>query len=592
MMRTSLLISELILCCSGLLYPQRNEIRGLDSLDGLWTFVREPPLAFNLGIINKWFQRDLAKFSNATRMPVPAAFNDLLTDRDARNHVGWVWYQTIYYRRASDASKRLILRFGAVNYRAIVYINGQEAGQHVGGYLPFEIELPENTIEYVITVAVNNILNGGTIPQGTYTGGRFGNVSYAYDRANCDFFNYAGILRPVSVQVLDKVYLNSLKITTEGPNILNYSLTVDNTKLPIIIYMTLYDPDGKRVQQVKWPAPFKPIENVQFWWPRGYGEAKLYKLQIKVTSQGQVLDSYTESFGFRTVEFKSRQIFLHGRAYNPVGITKDLNMFEWLHSNCYRTSHYPYTEERAYEADRRGIMVITEAPAVSLSTFNNPRMLALHKQMIHEMISRDQNHPSVMAWSLANEPLSWNSGAGAYFKNITAYARSLDNRPLGVIYGASGDFSDNQKTAETLDFFGINHYDGWYTHLDMMDLLETGMYKTMKSAHNLYPDKVLFITEYGAEALPGYSQVQGAPFTEQYQHDVLKENFNAIDRLKDETIIAGEMIWTFADFMTHPDTTRAYGNHKGVLTRQRQPKRSAYLVRRRYKNIFKELQSL
>lgn len=57
---------------------------------------------------------------------------------------------------------------------------------------------------------------------------------------------------------------------------------------------------------------------------------------------------------------------LHGRGYNPVVMTKDLNMLEWMNGNCYRTSHYPYSEEMAFEADRRGIAVITETPAVGL----------------------------------------------------------------------------------------------------------------------------------------------------------------------------------------------------------------------------------
>jgi hypothetical protein len=62
----------------------------------------------------------------------------------------------------------------------------------------------------------------------------------------------------------------------------------------------------------------------------------------------------------------STKFQLHGRGFDPVVMSRDLNMFEWLHANCYRTSHYPYNELRAYEADRRGIVVITEVPAVGI----------------------------------------------------------------------------------------------------------------------------------------------------------------------------------------------------------------------------------
>ncbi|CAD5224022.1 unnamed protein product [Bursaphelenchus okinawaensis] len=460
----------------GLLYPQRNIIRGLDSLDGLWTFVLEDSLSGNAGIINKWYQKELRNFINATNFPVPAAFNELFNKHKERDHIGWVWYQTTYYRRKTDATKRLLLRFGSVNYHAIVYVNGEKLTEHIGGHLPFETELPINTTEYKITVA------------------------------------------------------------------------------------------------------------------------------IRIVQNNEDIDIYTESFGFRSVEKKGNQIYvngkqfycygfgmhedydLNGRGYSPVVMTKDLNMFEWLNANCYRTSHYPYSEERAYEADRRGIMVITETLAVALNKFND-KMKNLHQQMISETILRDQNHPSVFAWSLANEPSAGSNGSIPYFKALADYTRTLDDRPVGIALGVGGDFGNRKELIEPFDFFGINHYEGWYKEMNHLEVVPDGLYDSIKSSYNAAKDKVLYLTEYGAEALPGLSNEQSAVFSEQCQKDLIEKSFKALERARTEGILAGEMIWNYADFMTYPSLTRPYGNHKGVLTRQRKPKLSAYLVQERYKHL-------
>ncbi|EJW77974.1 hypothetical protein WUBG_11117, partial [Wuchereria bancrofti] len=110
---------------------------------------------------------------------------------------------------------------------------------------------------------------------------------------------------------------------------------------------------------------------------------------VRLTISGILIDVYRLWFGFRTVSISEDQTFingkpfychgfgmhedfeLHGRGYNPVVMTKDLNMLEWMSGNCYRTSHYPYSEEMAFEADRRGIAVITETPAVGLRQVGN-----------------------------------------------------------------------------------------------------------------------------------------------------------------------------------------------------------------------------
>ncbi|VDK21395.1 unnamed protein product [Anisakis simplex] len=77
-------------------------------------------------------------------------------------------------------------------------------------------------------------------------------------------------------------------------------------------------------------------------------------------------------------------------------------------------------------------------------------------------------------------------------------------------------------------------------------------------------------------------------FSEQYQNDLLDRTHEAFDFLRMDNTIGGEMIWNFADFMTAQGVTRAVGNHKGVLTRTRQPKMAAYTMKRRYERLARQ----
>lgn len=134
MLKTWVVLLVHISPLAALLHIQKNEIRTFDSLDGLWTFVREPHNGGDVGIENLWNTLDLSKFDvsfgnqdasdikvqNATVMPVPAAYNDLGTSSELRDHIGWVWYEKKEFVPLRDKNMRHVLRFGSVNYFAVV----------------------------------------------------------------------------------------------------------------------------------------------------------------------------------------------------------------------------------------------------------------------------------------------------------------------------------------------------------------------------------------------------------------------------------------------------------------------------------------
>ena len=104
-----------------------------------------------------------------------------------------------------------------------------------------------------------------------------------------------------------------------------------------------------------------------------------------------------------------------------------------------------------------------------------------------------------------------------------------------------------------------------------------------------FPDKPLLITEYGADTIAGMHTLPSFVFTEDYQFELMRNHFKAFDAAREKGGFIGEMIWNFADFMTKQEITRVGGNKKGIFTRQRQPKASAHLMKRRYLYLAQQL---
>ena len=144
------------------LYPVNTVSRQAVSLDGMWKFKIDWDGA---GREETW-QDGLSDFD---MIPVPASFQDFYTDKEIREFVGDVWYETEVMVPGAYKGKRIFLRFGCATHFADVYVNGQFAGRHEGGFLPFSIEIT-GMVEFDrknrISVAVNNELSTENLPCG------------------------------------------------------------------------------------------------------------------------------------------------------------------------------------------------------------------------------------------------------------------------------------------------------------------------------------------------------------------------------------------------------------------------------------------
>ncbi|CAJ0953303.1 unnamed protein product, partial [Mesorhabditis belari] len=564
------------------LFVQKNDYRSYEDLSGLWTFVREESNGGDAGIRKRYYEQDLSKHQNASVMPVPCAFNDMSTEAALRDHVGWVWYQKKEFISMRDKGQLLFLRFESAQYYAIVYFNAKEIGQHIGGHLPFSFDVTQHVrfgAENVITVAVNNTLSWSTIPQ-------------------ADFVYKASKKKPIT-------YIEDITIVANHIGSLFWKIKLNEESDANEVDVEIRVLDGnEEIYFAKGVTGSGNVMDVKPWWPRGMGDPNLYTMRVILrSSTDQILDSYDEQFGFRSITFDKDKIYInkkpfyclgfgmhedfdvHGRGYNQAVMTKDLNLFEWMGANCYRTSHYPYAQERIRESDRRGIAVILETPAVGLKVFTNFN-LKLHQQIVTEMIERDKNHPSVIMWSISNEPHTEKDEAREYFRSLIDLAHKIDaTRPVTVVYGPS--WWSNDKTADLLDIVCVNRYYGWYDDMGYLDTINQSVIWDYTNWREKF-GKPILVTEYGADSIVGLNQFPSVDFSEQYQNDLVKETHKAFDYLRANNVITGEMIWNFADFMTSMTALRAVGNHKGVFTRNRQAKMAAYTLRDRYLKLLKQ----
>uniref|UniRef100_UPI003AB0E4A4 beta-glucuronidase isoform X2 n=1 Tax=Centroberyx gerrardi TaxID=166262 RepID=UPI003AB0E4A4 len=315
-------------------------------------------------------------------------------------------------------------------------------------------------------------------------------------------------------------------------------------------------------------------------------------------------DVYTLPVGIRTVKVTSTQFLINnkpfyfhgvnkhedsdirGKGFDWSLIVKDFNLLKWLGANSFRTSHYPYAEEILQMCDRHGIVVIDECPGVGIKDIRSFRnaSLAHHLVVMDEMVRRDKNHPSVVMWSVANEPASEVPPAGLYFKTLITHTKALDpTRP--VTYITDSNYA-RDKGAPYVDVLCVNSYFAWYHDPGHPEVIPIQLNTQFENWYGKY-QKPIIQSEYGADVVPGLHNDPPMMFTEEYQKLVLQSYHSVFDQKRKEYVI-GELIWNFADFMTAQGVARVVGNKKGIFTRQRQPKAGAFILKERYWRLANE----
>ncbi|MCD2442791.1 beta-glucuronidase [Agromyces sp. SYSU K20354] len=590
-----------------MLKPQTSPTRELVNLDGLWKFAVDPGTPHTL-----W----QAPLDTTLEAAVPASYNDLFADAAIRDHVGWVWYQRTVRVPRGWAGERVFVRLDAATHEGVVYVDDIKVAEHVGGYTPFEADITELVAagaEFRLTVGVNNELTNTTIPPGSITvtdgGGR--KQDYLHD-----FYNYAGLARSVWLYSAPVVRVTDLTVTTDvdgATGVIGFDIETTGADA---VRVTVRDAQGAVVGSAEGIAGVVRIDDVKLWQP---GAAYLYALTAQAIAGGEVVDEYSLPVGVRTVEVRGMQFLINGEPLYFTGFGKhedsavrgkghdnaylvhDFQLMDWIGANSFRTSHYPYAEEVMEFADRHGIVVIDEVGAVGLNlamgggifggqtkpTFApesiNDGTQATHAQAIRELVDRDKNHPSVVMWSITNEPASNEPGAREYFEPLVNLTRELDpTRPVTFV---NVMFSNHEADliADLFDVICLNRYYGWYVDSGDLAAAEQKLEAELLGWQQKFA-RPLIMTEYGADTVAGYHSIYDTPFTEEYQTNFLDMYHRVHDRVE---AMIGEQVWNFADFQTKNGFARVDGNKKGVFTRDRKPKAAAHTLRARWTGLRK-----
>jgi beta-glucuronidase len=593
------------------LKPQRTTSRELVNLDGLWKFsLASGP--------NDTAQPWTAPLPKGLECPVPASYNDIFVDPEIHNHVGWVYYQRDVIVPKGWSQEQYLLRAESATHHGRIYVNDRLVAEHVGGYTPFEADITNVVApgeKFRLTIAVNNELTHETIPPGKITiGEATGRRIQTYQH---DFYNYAGLARSVWLYSVPRQHIQDITVITDvqGNNgLIHYNIKVSNNTSGQI-KIAVVDEDGVAVSNATGANGTVKINSVKLWQPRA---AYLYQFQASIVdSNGKLVDTYSVATGVRTVKVSGNKFLINdkpfyftgfgkhedtairGKGHDQAYMVHDFQLMHWIGANSFRTSHYPYAEEVMEFADRNGIVVIDETPAVGLNlglsisggttvhtwspeNINNNTREA-HKQALRELVSRDKNHASVVMWSIANEPASAEDGAREYFEPLTKLARELDpTRPI-TFANVGGATSQLDKIADLFDVTCINRYFGWYSQTGDLAEAEAALEKELQGWQAKF-DRPIIMTEYGADTLAGLHSVLGLPWSEEFQTQMLDMYHRVFDRFE---AMAGEHVWNFADFQTSLGIYRVDGNKKGVFTRNRQPKAAAHSLRARWTKLHK-----
>lgn len=585
-----------------MLKPISTSTREVVRLDGLWRFALD-----DAATPQPWD----STLQTTLEAPVPASYNDVFADQAIHDHVGWVWYQRVVRIPRGWAGERVVLRVDAATHEGVVYVGDTKVAEHVGGYTPFEADITDVARageEVRITIGVNNELTNETIPPGTITTDERGRRKQGYRH---DFYNYAGLARSVLLYSVPETRVTDVTVTTDLDGVDGIVDFRVETSVPGALSIMLLDAEGTEVARTADASGKLTVTDAELWQPgRGY----LYTFRVELSQDDRIVDVYELPVGIRSIRVEGTRFLINGepfsfrgfgkhedsafrgRGFDNVLMVHDFSLMKWIGANSFRTSHYPYAEEFLDYADRHGIVVIDETAAVGLNlglgggfhgrvtersfspTMFNDSTQAAHAQGIRELIARDKNHPSVVMWSIANEPESVEEGAREYFQPLVRLARELDpSRPLTYANEYRGTF-DNDRLADLFDVICLNRYYGWYVDTADLDTAARKLEAELRGWETGH-GKPIIITEYGADTLAGLHAVGTQAWSEEFQVALLRTYHEVFDRID---AVIGEQVWNFADFQTSQGVIRVDGNKKGVFTRDRRPKAAAFALRDRW----------
>ena len=526
----------------------------------------------------KWFEFDMQQ---SPTVQLPGAW--IGHSPEMRYYNGLVWYQRTFDFRPQPG-KRTFVRFGAVDYRADVYVNGQKTVSHFGGFTPFAIELTQllRPGSNQITVGVDSERGPLEIPP-----------------VVTDWENYGGITRSISLITVPDVFINDawVRLTRDNRIAASVHLYGAPAGLPVRLRISSLGLTiaGVTGAEGRWTGYAPAPRNLRRWSPES---PTLYDVQFEAGE-----DVLKDRIGFRTIEVRGQDILLNGKPIflrgismheeelgdNPVRrITPEAaralltTIKQGLHGNFVRLAHYPHSEVMTRVADELGLLVWSEIPVYWQVEWSNSGVLRSAQEMMRENIMRDRNRASIILWSVGNEtPLS--DARNAFMRALVKTVRDLDDSRLvtaALLAGREGNVQTiDDPLAADLDVLAVNTYNGWYSGDPLASLPSIEWRSRVQ--------KPLIFSEFGADAKAGYHDDPANPhkFSEEYQAEYYRQTLAMARKVP---FARGLSPWILKDFRSprrqHPVYQQGW-NRKGLISPTGQRKQAFGILAEEYRKL-------
>jgi hypothetical protein len=507
------------------------------------------------------------------------------------DYMGVGWYFRRFASPAGLAGRHVELHFGATFYKARVWLNGVELGSHEGGFTEYSFDVSSQLRnKNVLVVRIDNRPGAETIP---------GYGARGTPEAWYDWWAYGGIVRDVWLTETGPIWIRRQSIrselTAERALIRDHIfLQGDQGRSGTRVRVTAYDEENRAVANVTEPvlllagkadtAVSLTVSKPVLW---SIDRPTMYRMDAEILdAHGKVLDVQSEAFGLRTVQIQDRHLILNGERVRLTGLARhedspweglaetrgtmrrDYDDMKALHATLTRPVHYPQNPYILDYADRHGILLIPEIPVWQFdeAQFANPKVQALARQQMQEMIEQAGNHPSIFAWSVANESATGTRGGVAYFRMMRDFIRSID--PGRFVSYADDNLakleSAEQSAANDADFLMMNQYYGtWHGPA-------SALVPALDRVDQLFPNKMVIVSEFG---YPGFF----AKEPREADPERIKTLQQQMPLLAARDWIAGTILWCYQDYKSRrnlwPGQTEGYVEH-GVVDEARQRKPS------------------
>jgi beta-galactosidase len=521
------------------------------------------------------------------------------------------WYKKHLAIERVNQNQKYLLYFEGANITSTIYVNGKEAGGHIGGYIGFEIDITD----YVkngnneIYVRVDNGYNRDVIPS-----------------QKSDFFIYGGITRDVWLRTEPLTAIGKVKITTPKVSketaslqLIIPAIEIDNIS-EVKLKAVLIDPSGKQVaskvveaSSAKQKIVIDNINSPKLWDTQN---PNLYAVNILLLKNDTVIDEVSEQVGFRWFEFKEHgpfylngeRLLLRGthRHEEHAGVgaamsnelhRKDMELLKEMGTNFVRLAHYPQDPEIYNACDELGLLVWDELPWCR-GGLGEEKWQENTKTMLKEIIDQNYNHPSIIIWSLGNE-MYWlpdfedggnTEKMNIFLKELNTIAHEMDPTRKTAI-------RKYYEGADIVDVFSPSIWSGWYS----------GSYKSYQKAIDTYkPQYKHFLhTEYGGSSHVGrhtenpitgegiiqsdgweeaivQNQVANIAQIGDWSENYIVDLFDWHLRISEtDSSFVGNAQWAFKDFGTplRPENDIPYINQKGLVDRNGNPKDAFYVFK-------------